>query len=183
MDPESARILAECLIGAELPRRWAHVRAVAHKAAAIGRTLPAHEGAVLESAAWLHDIGYATAAKRSGFHSLDGARYIGALGTDTRLCSLVAHHSGAAYEAGLRGLTAELAEFRDESSAVRDALWFCDMTTGPDGTSMTFADRLAEVEGRYGSKHVVTRAINEASTDIRRAIVATEQRLSQSACG
>jgi hypothetical protein len=183
MDSQAARALAESLISGSLPRRWSHVQSVAQKAATIAKVFPPHEGAVLVSAAWLHDIGYATPVARSGFHPLDGARYLGTIGAGTRLCALVAHHSGAAFEAELRGLTGELAEFLDERSPVRDALWFCDMTTGPDGQTVVFADRRAEIAERYGVQHIVTRAINSASPFIRRAIDATERLLRQSTCG
>lgn len=69
----------------------------------------------------------------SGFHPLDGARFLAAVGVSKRLVGLVAHHSCAALEAELRGLAAELADFEHEHGAVRDALSYCDITTSPDG--------------------------------------------------
>jgi hypothetical protein len=83
----------------------------------------------LVCAAWLHDIGYTPALGVTGFHPLDGARFLVAAGVSRRLTGLVAHHSCAALEAELRGLAAELAEFDDEDGAVRDALWYCDIIT------------------------------------------------------
>jgi hypothetical protein len=47
----------------------------------------------------------------TGLRPLDGARYLEALGVDRRLCCLVAHHSGATFEAEERGFTTELAAF------------------------------------------------------------------------
>jgi hypothetical protein len=49
-----------------------------------------------------------------------------------------------------------MAEFADEDSPVRRLLTDCDTTTGPRGESFTLQDRLAEVEQRYGPRHVVT---------------------------
>src|SRR6266496_2681076 len=90
---------AEGLLG-PLGARWAHVQAVAEQASRIApAVLPADEREILVAAAWLHDIGYAPALATTGLHPLDGARHLEALGVDRRLCCLVAHHSGATFEA------------------------------------------------------------------------------------
>jgi hypothetical protein len=76
------------------------VQAAAAQAGRIApAVLPAEERETLIAAAWLHDIGYAPALAKTGFHPLDGARHLEALGVDRRLCCLVAHHSGATFEA------------------------------------------------------------------------------------
>ena len=128
-------------------------------------------------AAWLHDIGYASAMAMTGFHPLDGARFLGATGVSKRLVSLVAHHSCAGLEAELRGLAAELAEFDDEHGAVRDALWYCDITTSPDGEPVAATERIAEIKQRYGPDHLVTRFITLATPDLLAAVGRTEQLL------
>jgi hypothetical protein len=106
-------------------------------------------------------------------HPLDGARHLRALGHE-RLAGLVAYHSGARGEAALRGLTAELAEFEDEASATSMALTYCDMTTSPTGAPVTFAERLADIERRYGAGHVVTRSVRQAQREVRRCIQLVE---------
>ena len=73
--------------------------------------------------------------------------------------NLVAFHSGAAAEARELGLDAQLAEFTDERTVVRDLLWFADMTVGPDGQRMSFPARMAEVQQRYAPDHYVLRAL------------------------
>jgi putative nucleotidyltransferase with HDIG domain len=156
-------------MAAALPRRWAHVQAVAAKAEDL-RLIIGEDGDLSVAAAWLHDVGYAPTVEDSGFHPLDGARYLRGVGADRRLCGLVANHSGARYEAALRGLGAELAEFPDEGSLARDGLWYCDMTTGPAGESVTFDQRLAEIRQRYGEDHSVPRGITAAASEIRAAI-------------
>ena len=46
---------------------------------------------LLEAAAWLHDIGYAPSLVATGFHPLDGARYLrDTQHADAMLCRLVA---------------------------------------------------------------------------------------------
>ena len=156
-----------------LPRRWGHVQAVAAKAESLRPVLDG-DGDLLVAAAWLHDVGYAPPVQDTGFHPIDGGRYLRSFGAEERLCRLVANHSGAVYEAEIRGLADELAEFPDERSLARDGLWYCDMTTSPVGQPITFDDRLAEICQRYGPDHLVPRAITAASDEIRAAIAAVE---------
>ena len=59
MTDSDPRELCRSLLEAELPRRWAHSQGVARQAAGIGHALNG-AGALVESAAWLHDIGYAS---------------------------------------------------------------------------------------------------------------------------
>jgi hypothetical protein len=116
---------------------------------------------VLAAAAYLHDIGYAPALAITGFHPLDGARHLRALGNE-RLTGLVAHHTQGRHEAKLRGLQEALAEFDDEDSLVSAALAYCDLTTGPSGQWMTPAQRLLDVEARYGEDSPVTNGLRAA---------------------
>src|SRR5947209_7611742 len=108
-------LAAEHLAGV-LPRRWAHVRGVARRARLAAPLLSARDGELMISAALLHDIGYAPDLVIRGFHPLDGARFLRGIGCLDRLVNLVAHHSCAALEAELRGLSDELAEFEDEET-------------------------------------------------------------------
>src|SRR5689334_16254458 len=128
----TARQVAETELAAPLPRRWRHVQAVAAKAARIASIVSEPERPTLVAAAWLHDVGYAPSIAVTEFHALDGARWLRDHGWDDRLASLVANHSCATFEADERGFGAELrAEFPAETSALADALWYSDMTTGP----------------------------------------------------
>jgi hypothetical protein len=167
---ERAAAIAERLLAGELPRRWAHTQGVASRATEISRLLPPGEGRVLVAAAWLHDIGYAGEAVVTGFHQLDGARYLARQGLSKRVCALVAHHAGAAAVAALNGLSGQLREFEDERGVVRDALWYCDMTTSPDGHPVSFDDRMAELRSRRGPDDPVVRAL-EVNGDERASAV------------
>jgi hypothetical protein len=120
-----------------------------------------------------------TNAGGDGLHPLDGARFLAGAGASRRLVGLVAHHSCAALEADLRGLVAELTEFDDEDGVVRDALWYCDITTSPDGEPVDVAERIAEIKHRYGPDHLVTRFISLATPDLLAAVDRTEQLLSR----
>jgi hypothetical protein len=177
MLPVAARELACEHLAEALPRRWTHVCAVAAKAevVAVDLGLPTD---VLVSAAWLHDIGYAPGIADTGFHPLDGGRFLRANDVDEQIVGLVAHHSCALIEADERGLALDLqAEFVHEPGPLADALWLCDMTTGPDGQNLAVDERLAEIRCRYGPEHVVSRFIDRAEGEIRAAVHRTEQRL------
>ncbi len=169
--PAWAEALACNLLEEPLPRRWSHVQGVAARA----RSLEAAFGAdkeLLEAAAWLHDIGYLPELARTGFHGLDGARYLRDVQhADPMLSRLVAHHSCAIVEAEERGLADVLCrEFAAPPQPLADALTCCDMTTSPDGEPMNVDRRLAEIRYRYGSGHVVSRSIRRATPMILQAV-------------
>jgi HD domain len=166
---------AERLIGA-LGDRWTHVQAVANKARGLAAVLSAEDADLLVAAALVHDVGYSPSLNQLGFHAVDGARFLRAQGQE-RLARLVAHHSGARFEAEERGLVEELAAFPVEGGRVMDALTFADMTTGPAGQPMTLDQRIEEVQRRYPSEDPVHRAIVRARPLLQAAIDRTRQRL------
>ena len=168
--------MARVALAEVLPRRWEHVQGVAGKAEHLAASL-ALSGEVLVSAAWLHDIGYAPDVVETGFHPLDGARYLAGLGAPTRVVNLVARHSYAILEAELRGIGDLVAVFPDEGGALRDALWYCDLTTSPDGRPVSAPDRIAEIKERYGPGHIVTQFITDGAPELLAAIERTEYRL------
>ncbi|MDG4795446.1 HD domain-containing protein [Micromonospora sp. WMMD1082] len=173
-DRDTARQLLET----QLPRRWRHVQAVAAKAERISAAVPVDDRQVLVASAWLHDIGYSPDLVDTGFHPLDGGRWLRRAHHDDRVAALVAHHSCAWLEAEERGLDKVLtAEFAREDTPVTDALCFCDLTTGPDGQDFEVHARLAEIRSRYGAGHVVTRFIVRAEPEIVAAVQRTERRL------
>jgi hypothetical protein len=132
---------------------------------------------LLLAAAVLHDVGYAPRLATTGFHPLDGARFLrDAHNADSELVRLVANHSFALLEAEQRGLQDVLAtEFPLlEDQALVDALVWCDMTTTPDGHPTTAQDRVTEILGRYGADSVVGRFIRRASPGIQAAVARVE---------
>jgi hypothetical protein len=164
-----------------LPRRWAHTQGVAARAASLAPLL-GDEVDTLTAAAYLHDIGYSPELLDTGFHPLDGARYLRDMaGADERLCRLVAHHSCAVNEAAERGLLDVLdAEFSQERPELVEALTYCDMTTGPDGRHLDVAERLAEIHSRYGPEHLVSRSIVASTPCILAAVTAIQERVALS---
>jgi hypothetical protein len=166
---------AERLI-ASLGDRWTHVQAVADKARGVAAVLSAEDADLLVAAALVHDVGYAPSLHRLGFHAVDGARFLRAQGKE-RLACLVAHHSGARFEAEERDLVEELAAFPVQDGPVMDALTFADMTTGPAGQPMTLDQRIGKVQGRYPPDDPVYRAMVRARPLLQVAIDRTRHRL------
>ncbi|MEO3829097.1 HD domain-containing protein [Actinomadura sp. B10D3] len=178
--PAWARELARKHLETTLPRRWAHTQGVARQARTLAPIL-GDEADLLEAAAWLHDIGYAPDLVDTGFHPLDGARYLrDTHHADTHLYRLVAHHSCAIIEARERALLGELSqEFGAIPPKLSNSLIYCDMTTSPNGHSLSVEQRIAEILSRYGDGHLVARAINKAAPQLTGAVSIIEQQLSQ----
>ena len=151
---------ARTILQVPLPRRWAHTQGVAAQARTLEPIL-GKDTDLLVAAAWLHDIGYAPDLVDTGFHPLDGARYLGDTPqADDLLCrlggaSLVRCHRGG--PAWSRWHSAS--RVRPVGGELADALIYCDMTTGPDGQRMSVEQRLAEIRSRYGPDDPVSRAL------------------------
>ncbi|WP_416530142.1 HD domain-containing protein [Streptomyces coelicoflavus] len=159
---------AEAELSGPLPRRWTHTQGVAARAVEVRQVFGGDTGLLL-AAATLHDVGYAPRLAITGFHPLDGARFLrDEHGADERLTRLVANHSFALLEAEERGLREELMrEFPLlEEPLLVDALVYCDMTTTPDGGRTTARERVTEIVGRYGADSVVGRFIRRAAPEI-----------------
>jgi hypothetical protein len=152
-----------------LPDRWLHTQGVAKQVCAVGPVL-GWDTELIEAAAWLHDIGYAPALAVTGFHPLDGARYLrDEEGAAAALCTLVAHHSGAMAEATERGLSELLlTEFPLDRHLGEHlvALTYCDFTTGPRGERLSPEERVAEILSRYEPGHPVHRAVQKSAPSL-----------------
>lgn len=172
-----ANAVAKRELAGSLPQRWSHVQGVQEKVGRAAILFNSEEQEMLLAAAVLHDVGYAPEIADTGFHSLDGANYLRSQQAPARLCALVAHHSCAYREAELRGLTAELASWVDEATPLRDALWWADMTTTPDGEPTDVHSRIGEIEKRYGPEDLVTFFIRQAKHELVGAVERTEERL------
>jgi hypothetical protein len=168
--------VAETYLGNVTPR-WHHVRAVGQLASVIGPAFGSKRD-LLIAAGLLHDVGYAPALATTGFHPLDGARFLRSLDHDD-VARLVAHHTGARHEARLRGITDFEEEFPFEDSALDRALTFCDVTVGPTGRRVRVPERVAEIRARYGPNHVVARAIKASEPEFEAAVVDTEHRVAE----
>ena len=158
--------------------RFHHSTGVAAAAARASAAVPREDVDLLVAAAWLHDIGYAASLSDTGFHPLDGARYLRAIGAPDRLCRLVAHHTGARVEAANRGLIDTLMEeFPPEASETADALTYADLTTGPEGSPVSALERVMEILVRYPPNHVVHQSIQHARPELLEIAARVDARL------
>lgn len=171
---ETARRLVE-----PLGRRWSHVQAVAACAGQVAESTGLNTEALV-AAAWLHDIGYAGELADTGFHPVDGARYLRRAGWNEQIVSLVAHHSCARFEASVRGLESALSEFARPAIDLEDALCFCDMTNGPSGEPVNATSRLDEIQARYGAGDAVYDFVEVARPEILAAVDRVSTRLAAS---
>lgn len=146
-DAAEAQALAHSLLG-DVGTRWEHVRTAGSTAARLSVLFDEHEAALLVAAATLHDIGYAPAIAHTGFHPLDGAYHLQALGLPPRLVSLVAHHSEAEMLGPQQGVHDLGERFYREQSLLADALVYADMHSAPDGRPIQAEYRLADIARR-----------------------------------
>jgi HD domain len=147
-----AEAVAFDLLADSLPRRWAHTVGVAAAADRFARTLAPHCAERVVAAAWLHDIGYAPDLVAAGFHPIDGAAYVARSRSSvlSDVVGLIAHHTGAAFEAAERGLENELARYRFPVDVEELALLnAADLCTSPDGVFLDPQAMLTEVLDRY----------------------------------
>ncbi|MEA5456966.1 HD domain-containing protein [Sinomonas sp. JGH33] len=162
----------------DLPRRRAHVAGVAAAAAAAakGCGLSREDADALVASAWLHDIGYAAVIARTGFHPVDGAAHAQTAGFPATVVSLIAHHTGALFEAEERGLAAELAAFSQPEDSLLDLITYSDLTTSPAGEAVDAVDRIAEILSRYPEGHPVNRAVTRSAPHLLAAVERFEDR-------
>lgn len=178
-----AATMAESHLALALPRRWAHAKGVARAGARVGAAiLTPGDAELLVAAALLHDIGYAPVLVDTGYHPIDGGRFVIGQRAEPRLANLVANHSAARPIAEVRGLGVEVAAFPDERTALRDALWYCDMRVSPAGEPVSFDARIADIRARHGSRSPLVRALDAGALDARRdAVRRTELRMAGAA--
>lgn len=122
---------------------------------------PEHHEHVV-TAALLHDVGYAPSLAH-GFHPLDGALGLQVLGFDPIVCDLVAHHTGAEWEAEERGIPADALAFYacdvDGIEEMRALVSWADLRTSPTGEAIEVEERLDDIVSRYGADHPVGRSV------------------------
>ena len=174
----SAAVLAERMV-APLGQRWSHVQAVAARARSLSLAVAIQDRNTLVASAWLHDIGYSHEINYTGFHPLDGARFLRHEGWPDVIVNLVAHHSGARFEAEQRGMSTELEEFPFMDSALLDALVVADLTTGPQGQSLSYDGRIQEILQRYPEGDPVHETWIVAAPILKGSVLRVESRLAE----
>lgn len=157
--------------------RLHHTRTAVEHAARARETLAEPWRSALVPAVWLHDIGYHPSLTGSGFHPLDGARFLRAGGWAAEICDLVAWHTAAEAEATLRNLIPQLGRFGKPPRPAIDAISWADLRSSPTGETVTVSDRLDEILTRYPPGSVVHRAVQAARVDLLEAADRVEAKL------
>lgn len=161
-----------------IDRRLEHSAAVAAQIDRVAHLVEANWRASVRDAAWLHDIGYSPQIVGTGFHPLDGARWLRHHRPDSKTCRLVAWHTGAIEEARLHGLATELAaEFDPPPRLAAAALAWADLTSSPTGERWNPDRRIADILDRYPPGSIVHEAIRSARPALRAAVREIENRL------
>lgn len=159
----AARSLAASFLR-DQPGRYRHVEGAARAAAQVVThlsNLEVSRGRLI-AAAWLHDIGYASEVRASGFHPLDGAEFLREGGWDGEVTRLVAHHSHARLLAPYYGVEAHLSRFAPIHGLAADVVTFADVVSGVSGTGVTVADRIAELRARTSADASIPEEVREA---------------------
>ena len=145
-----ARARATEILSGE-PELHEHASRTARRAAELAQRIPGTRATDVMAAAWLHDIGYATPLRRTGFHPLDGALFLMGEDWPERIVRLVAHHSLAALEAPFYGVGHHLGVIEVVTGIDADILTSADLSAGvgkpvPTAQSRLEAMRLADEE-------------------------------------
>lgn len=166
--PDAARAFMEQALRDVPATRREHSLAVGRRMAELSVEGASPEERDLDVAlGTLHDVGYGS--PRTGHHAIDGGLML--LGTPfEHLAPYVAHHSTATAEAAERGLGIP---FPEPERPLLDRLFVADFTTGPDGRRVTASERLREIRSRYGSDHLVVRALDASEARLLAALAAS----------
>lgn len=142
-----------------MPERLRHVLTIAKRVrSSVHEIAKRHpeihiDEAEAESAALLHDIGYAPDLVDTGFHPLDGARFLKASGFP-RLAELIEGHSCSPEEAEIQGFS----KIVPSQDLVAKLITYWDMRTQQGGTHVSYEERLRDILQLYGETSTVGRA-------------------------
>jgi HD domain len=173
---KAAAVAARLLRGLEA--RLNHSAAVAARINVVADLVEPAWRSPLRDAAWLHDVGYSETVAFTGFHPLDGARWLRDHGWPPETCRLVAWHTEPLDEARRHGLHAELtAEFNRPSQRAAAVLAWADLTTSPTGERWDAERRLADILRRYPPGSIVHDATRASLPALREAVRTVEDLL------
>jgi hypothetical protein len=166
----AAAALATRLLHA-LAGRLAHSATVASQIERAAALVEAEWRDPARDAAWLHDIGYHPDLALTGFHPLDGARWLRNHGWRTETCRLVAWHTESIAEARIYGLDEELmAEFDAPPQRPAAALAWADLTSSPSGQCWDPERRFADILDRYPPGSLVHEATRASLPALRASV-------------
>ena len=150
------------------PQRLAHIMVVADRVRQSARDMnELNPGQNVDEelafvAALVHDIGYLEDAYQTGFHPLDGARYLERSGFP-KLAELIVGHSSAPEESQLRGL----GTINASDDIIADLITYWDSQVKQGGEVVAAEQRHEDILLRYGEHSVVGQAAIRARPRIQ----------------
>jgi hypothetical protein len=177
-EQEAAALATRLLQGLET--RLDHSAAVAAGIDRVASLVEPEWRSAVKDAAWLHDVGYSPELALTGFHSLDGARWLRDHYWPDETCRLVAWHTEPLQEARLYGLDEELAsEFDRPPRLAAAALAWADLTSSPNGERWDAERRLADILDRYPPRSIVHQATRASLPALRESVREIEELLAR----
>lgn len=175
-----AAALAACLLQG-LDARLKHSAAVATQMSRVADLVEPDWRSPAKDAAWLHDVGYSPTVALTGFHALDGARWLRDHGWPDRTCRLIAWHTESFEEARLHCLDGVLlAEFAAPPRRAAAAIAWADLTSSPRGERWAAERRVAEILNRYPPGSIVHEVTHASLPALRAAVREIEELFYQS---
>lgn len=167
LDPRGAEAFVRAAF-ADQPERLRHILVVADRvrqsAGEISARRPADavDADLAYCAALVHDIGYLPMVRDTGFHPLDGYRFLCAHGA-AELARRIVGHSSSPEEARLRGLP--LPDAAEDLAAKLITYW--DMRVKQGGEVVSYTERLEDIFRRHGRESIVGQGHQLADLRIR----------------
>ncbi len=165
-DPSQVKeFIRSCL--ADNSARIAHVLEIARRVRSSGELLglKPFELDLAECAALLHDIGYWKPIALTGFHPIDGARFLEQQ-QESELAKLIVGHSCSPEEGELSGFPG----IKQDDSLVAKLITYWDVQVKQGGYVVSYEERLAEIINRYGDTSIIGIANIRAKARIEKII-------------
>ncbi len=158
IEPEGVRRFVETALNSS-PSRLVHVleiaRRVRESAALLNRLgwHPPIDLEIAECAALLHDIGYWKPIAETGFHPVDGLRFLYGQG-QKELGELIAGHSCSPEEGMLSGFPG----IEPSPNIIARLITYWDLQVKQGGEVVSYQERLRDILSRYGPDTIVAKA-------------------------
>lgn len=156
------------------PQRVLHILKIAHQVreSAIKLGLKGADLDFADCAALLHDIGYWKPIAITGFHPIDGARFLEQQG-EHNLASLIVGHSCSVEEGELLGFT----EIKFSSDIIAKLITYWDVQVKQGGEVVSYKERFTDIISRYGADSIVGKANIKAKPRIEKIIKEIDEML------
>lgn len=163
---EEAKQLVDTLLADNL-NRTAHIYGVVSivKDLCVQYGLSEEETNLAIQSAYLHDIGYAEDLNLNNFHAVDGFEFLKKNGWHDVVSMVALHHtySGLLAKMSREDLTHYYSKYplTEEFMKYFFIVTEADLQTSGKGITVSFEERIADIQDRYGAVNVITKHILE----------------------